>query len=107
MFGISDKDYAEICSYISIQPEIEAVILYGSRAKGNYKKFSDIDITLLGENVSHKNLIRLYSLLDDSLLAYKFDISIFSQLKNPDLIDHINRKGVLFYSKTQPQLSLK
>ena len=74
------------------------VILYGSRAKGTYKPFSDIDITLLGDKLEHDDLLDIIDGIEDLLLPYMFDISLFSSLKNENLIDHINRVGVEVYS---------
>ena len=41
-FGITEKSYNYIVAYLKTKPQIEKVILFGSRAKGNYKKGSDI-----------------------------------------------------------------
>tara|TARA_R110001592_G_scaffold2039_6_gene12694 strand:- start:1424 stop:1747 length:324 start_codon:yes stop_codon:yes gene_type:complete len=86
--------------FLSIQ-ELQQVILYGSRAKGNYSEGSDVDITLKGEKVNHQTLQNLSKMVDDSSLPYQFDISIFSTIENQDLIDHMNRVGQLIYSKNK------
>ncbi|MDX5443176.1 MAG: nucleotidyltransferase domain-containing protein, partial [Hymenobacteraceae bacterium] len=57
--------------------EIEQVIIYGSRAKGNYREGSDIDITLKGNNISEATLSQLSQEIDDLNTPYLFDISIF------------------------------
>ncbi|MBU1171821.1 MAG: hypothetical protein KKD44_19885 [Proteobacteria bacterium] len=41
----------------------------------------------------------LFLEIDDLLLPYSFDISIFADIDNPDLIDHIKRVGMIFYEK--------
>lgn len=82
-------------------PRINRVVLYGSRAKGNYKPFSDVDITLVGDELTHEDLNRIILAIDDLLLPYLFDISIFHQLKNDTLIDHINRRGIVIYDKSE------
>jgi predicted nucleotidyltransferase len=79
--------------------EVDRVILYGSRAKGNYKVGSDIDITLIGENLNLQTIYRVMDKLDDLYLPYKFDISIFDYIDNEDLIEHIKRVGKIFYQK--------
>ena len=76
----------------------DVAVLYGSRAKGNYNPFSDVDITLMGD-ITHNRLNRLSMDIDDLLLPYQFDISIFHTLANPDLIDHIQRVGITIYRK--------
>lgn len=73
--------------------------MYGSRAKGNYKPGSDIDLVLKGQNINLSLLNEISLQLDNLLLPYTFDISIDRYIDNPDLIDHIQRMGVSFYKK--------
>jgi len=73
--------------------------LYGSRAKGNFKNGSDIDLTLKGDNISLTVLNSIVNQIDDLLLPYSFDLSIFNKITNPDLIEHISRVGLVFYVK--------
>ncbi len=95
-FGLSTEDINKIKEVIVRFPEIERVIIYGSRAKGNFKPSSDIDLTLVGEKLTLTLLQTLENEIDDLLLPYKFDISIFHQISNPDLINHIERVGKEF-----------
>ena len=60
--------------------------------------FSDIDITLSGDKLEHDDLLDIMNSVDDLLFPYMFDISLFSSLKNENLIDHINRVGMEIYS---------
>lgn len=78
-------------------PEIEQVLLYGSRAKGTQRKGSDIDLTLLGDELDYRLLTRIETEIDDLLLPYTVDLSLFRQIDNPDLIEHISRVGLIFY----------
>lgn len=87
-----------ICRNIS---QIERVILFGSRAKGNYKEGSDIDFALVGKNLNLSTLSRIDCLLDELNLPYSFDIVIFNRIENPELIEHIQRAGIIFYEKHQ------
>ena len=88
-----------LCSLFARYKEIEQVILYGSRARGTHKPFSDVDITLLGIGLSRSHLNRLMADLDESSLPYFFDISLFAKLTNPDLIEQIERTGVVLYQR--------
>lgn len=99
MFGLKEKTTNEILSVFRKFKEIDKVVLYGSRAKGNYKNGSDIDLTFIGEHLNLSLIGQIELDLDDLLLPYTFDISIKRQISNPDLIDHINRIGVIFYKK--------
>lgn len=98
MFGIYPKSYKEILAIIEDCSSIDEVIIYGSRAKGNFREGSDIDITLKG-NVNKDDLNKLWHKLDDSFIPYKFDISIYKDLKSESLIEHIQRVGKTFYKR--------
>lgn len=99
IFGLTKETVQNITSVFEEFPQIEKVILYGSRAKGNYKRGSDIDITLMGENLNLTVVNKIEMAIDDLLLPYSFDISIFQQIVNPELKDRIERVGITFYSK--------
>ncbi|MCL2416727.1 MAG: nucleotidyltransferase domain-containing protein [Bacteroidales bacterium] len=98
-WGLKDKELTELQNLFSRYTDIEKVVLYGSRAIGNYKTFSDVDITLVGDDLTHSQLNKLSLDIDDLLLPYQFDISIFHTLKNDGLIDHIQRVGITIYQK--------
>ncbi|APA00717.1 MAG: hypothetical protein RLZZ540_2049 [Bacteroidota bacterium] len=98
MFGIYPKSYQEILMIFEDCLSIDEVVIYGSRAKGNYREGSDIDITLKGE-VTKEDLNKLWHKLDDSFIPYKFDISIYKDLKSESLIEHIQRVGKTFYKR--------
>jgi predicted nucleotidyltransferase len=98
-FGLKDSILEKIRKVFSACLEIERVILYGSRAKGNYRNGSDIDLTIVGDQVTAEHLSRLQLALDDLLLPYTIDLSLMRQIDNPDLLGHINRVGVVFYER--------
>ena len=102
-FGLNENIINQIVKAISSVPEVEEAIIYGSRAKGNYKPGSDIDITLKGEKLTLRDLNKVSLALDDLLLPYTFDLSIYHHINNPDLTDHIKRVGKIFYSKGSMQ----
>lgn len=103
-FGLSTDVLSRIKAVFANHPEIDSVILYGSRAKGTFRPFSDIDITVVGENLN-KNLITLLIFeIDDLLLPYMFDISIYSKISNPDVVDHIKRVGIPIYTRNEHTL---
>ncbi len=92
-YGLSPNVIKQITEVISRFPQVEEVIIYGSRAKGNYKPSSDVDLTLKGDNLTLQQLNRVALMLDDLLLPQKFDVSIYQHISNPDLLDHITRIG--------------
>lgn len=94
--GLSEKDIESIQETLRKYPKITEAILYGSRAMGNYRPGSDIDLTLSGADLSHQDLLDIELALDDLLLPYKIDLSLLHQLDNPQLIKHIARVGKSF-----------
>lgn len=98
--GLSAATVAEIHEVLARFPEVEKAVLYGSRAKGNFKHGSDVDLTLLGPSLTLNILGKIQDELEDGLLPYRFDISILDQITQADLIDHIRRVGIAFYEKT-------
>lgn len=97
-FSLPPEAVDQIWQVLTSHPNIEKAILYGSRAMGTHRPGSDIDLTLIG-SISDPELQQLIQELDDSLLPYKFDLSCLNDLDNADLIDHIKRRGIVFYEK--------
>lgn len=98
-YGLSDSQLEQIIEVFKNQTEIERVVLYGSRAKGNFKDYSDIDITLFGNELTLSNQQKIKIELDDLFLPYKFDVSLYVTIENEELLKHIKRVGVTIYSK--------
>ena len=98
--GLSAKDIDSIRSIFRKYAQIKKVLIYGSRAKGNYKPVSDIDLTLIGNNIDLSLQMKIEFDLDDLLLPYKFDISIYDKITNTEFINHIDRIGKEFYKRS-------
>ncbi|WP_163712867.1 nucleotidyltransferase domain-containing protein [Mangrovibacterium lignilyticum] len=100
-YGLSDQTLASLQQLFSQHQEIDEVILYGSRAKGDFHEGSDIDLSLKGTKVDFSCIQKLSIEIDDLLLPYLFDLSIYRNISNRKLIDHIQRKGITIYKKQQ------
>ena len=98
--GLKSSDLEKIKLIFKQHLEIDKVVIYGSRAKGNYKEYSDVDISLLGDMIDLTSQHKIESELDDLLLPYKFDVSTFNKIRNVELIEHINRVGKVIYTKS-------
>jgi len=92
-FGIESSVFERIINVLRDNPSIEEAILYGSRAKGVHKSGSDIDVVLKGEKLTMQDLNQVSLALDDLLLPYTFDLSLFHHIDNADLLVHIGRVG--------------
>ena len=97
--GLTNKELMSIRQVFKHYPMVESAVLFGSRAKGNFKNASDIDIAVKGSRVDLNCILDLHTELDDLMLPYKFDLVNFNQIDEPDLIDHINRIGFEIYNK--------
>lgn len=80
-------------------PQIDRVILYGSRAKGNYRPGSDIDLCIQGVELTLPDLLAIENRIDDLLLPWKVDLSLIHKIDNPALLEHIKRVGSIFYER--------
>ncbi len=100
--GLGERDTESIVRASRELPEIEEVILFGSRAKETHKKASDVDLAVKGKNISDKTVKKLSSKLNEELpLPYFVDIVHYETIKNNDLIDHIDRVGRIIYSRNE------
>lgn len=97
-FGLDTAVIERIRDVLRRYPQVDAAILYGSRAKGQYRDGSDIDLSLRG-NISLKALEDIFDALDELLLPWTIDLSIYDELSNEGLKEHIRRVGQALYSR--------
>jgi predicted nucleotidyltransferase len=99
-FGLPDETVDNICAVLARHPQVEKALLYGSRAKGNPRHGSDIDLTLCGDSgLDQGILLKIIGELDDLLLPYTMDLSLFASISDPQVLEHIRRVGVTLYEK--------
>jgi uncharacterized protein len=99
-FGLSQLAVDTLIAAISKYAAIDRAIVYGSRAKGNFREGSDIDLTLDGRFLSAQDLSALWLELDESSLPYLIDISKLQDIQSADLLDHIKRVGIVLYERS-------
>jgi len=98
MYGLPDKTINLINGVFKKYSGIDKVIIYGSRARGDYRNGSDIDLTILGD-VSYKDKICIAGQIYDLPIPYSCDLSVLKNIKNENLVERIERVGKLFYEK--------
>lgn len=98
-FGLLDSDIETIIQTLSKYPKVEHAYIFGSRAKGNFKKGSDVDIALKGAELDFDTLSQIsYLLNEETSMPYTFDILIYHSINELSLKDHIDRIGIEIYS---------
>jgi len=104
-YGLKEATIKRMCDVFAYFPQIEKAIIYGSRAKGNYKNGSDIDLTLQGnKDLTFDVLLKVMNDLDELLLPYTIDLSIFNDITDGEVIEHIQHAGMVFYEKGKKSL---
>ena len=101
--GLDKVAIQKLCDVFAGYPEIDKVVLFGSRALGTHKEGSDIDICLCGEEITITKLLEIRCRLDDLMLPYKLDTSIYHRIDNQELKNHIDRVG----EKVYPRINTK
>ena len=98
-FGLSPTTLEKLNNVFAQHDAIDSVLIYGSRAKGNFRAGSDIDLTIKGDEIPFAEFMQIEDQIDDLMLPYTIDLSQYRQLENADLIAHIDRIGVAIYNK--------
>lgn len=92
--GLKKKDIYRMARVIMGVGNIREALVFGSRAKENYRPGSDIDLALKGDGLTLKDILRLSTALDDLDLPYHIDVVIYDRIGEPGLKDHIDRLGI-------------
>ena len=90
----------DICSVFRRYPNIEKVLIFGSRAKGTYSEGSDIDLAAVGDGLTFNVLMDFNIQLEELGLLYKGDVVDYNKNIGTPIGDHISRVGKPFYNKT-------
>ncbi len=94
--GIPNEKWERILALFRKHPAITEVILYGSRANGNFHDGSDIDLALKGEKLSSLEVNQITLAYEDLYFLWKLDLILYETISNPDLKSHIDRVGKSF-----------
>ena len=98
-FGLRPDDLTTINGVLARYPAIKTALIFGSRAKGNYKPGSDVDIALQGDGVTDRMAADIaFTLNEETIMPYHFDVLNYHTITNSDLVAHIDRVGRPFYT---------
>lgn len=93
-YGLFPKDVLLMKNVLKRFPEIQEGLLFGSRARGDYEKGSDIDIALKGAPDIHLTS-KIKEALESLPLPYFFDVVDYDHLENRDLKKEIDQEGII------------
>ncbi len=98
MFGLKENDILVLNQVLASYPGVTEAYIFGSRAKGNYKNGSDVDIAIKGKNISYDLVLDIATYLnEETLMPYRFDVLDYHSINNKELSEHIDRAGILLY----------
>jgi predicted nucleotidyltransferase len=103
MEALPSKALEMICTVMTRHPEVNSVILFGSRAKGSYRETSDIDLALQGD-LSGLQAEAIEAELEELSLPQTFDLCILEKVPSA-VREHIGRVGVPIFSRTDPSVA--
>jgi predicted nucleotidyltransferase len=90
---------SRIRSLFARHPKVRRAVLFGSRAKGNFREGSDIDLALETEQMSGRELADIRVELDDEPIAHRVDLVLRESIPPGELLEHIERVGKIFYDR--------
>lgn len=100
-YGLLESDIDCITEAVRSIEEIDECVLFGSRAKGNYKRGSDVDLAIKGDRITFSTVSHLhYWLNEESPMPYFFDVVHYETISNPKLVEHIDRAGVSLFTRS-------
>ena len=98
-FGLEQHIIDKIISAFEANAKVDKAYVFGSRAKGNYRPDSDIDIAIKGIDITLDDILKMSVAFEDKGIKNKIDLIDYTSIKEPALQEHIDRVGIEFYSR--------
>jgi len=105
MYGLTDKSYHELIDILASIEEIQEVVIFGSRARGDYWRASDVDLSIKGENFTRHTLALLNDKLYNSHIPQIFDTHVYADIKNQKFKANVDHEGLVLYQRSKNPLS--
>jgi uncharacterized protein len=107
-FGLLESDLISIQEELRKHESVEEAILFGSRAKGNFRSGSDVDLALRGKNLDFETISQIsYFLNEETIMPYKFDVVNYHSIQETELVRHIDRVGVEIFNRKKEGLLME
>ena len=99
-FGLLNEDVEKIIKVFKNQPKVQSALIFGSRAKGNFKPGSDVDLVLKGTELDFGIVNQIsYWLNEETTMPYKFDVLDYKSITETDLVEHIDKVGIEIFNR--------
>jgi|GEM_PF-377135 len=98
-FGLDDTIIDKIVKVFEGNPKVDKAYIFGSRAKGNYRAESDIDIAIKGFDISMDDVLTMGVAFEENGIKLKVDLVDYDAIKESALVEHVDRVGVEVYSR--------
>ena len=102
-YGIPERAWAQVIDVLARHPKITRARLFGSRARGDFKPSSDIDLCIDAEGLSMSETFAIENALDDLMLPWKIDLLVWHVIDQPALTAQIDRDGITLMDRQAPQ----
>ncbi len=93
IYGLSPAIIEDLRQVFSHYPEVHQVLIFGSRAKGNFKDGSDIDLAVIAPSMNDSTFTRLWHEIDALPLVFKVDLLHWDRLSNTKLKQNAQCSG--------------
>lgn len=94
MFGIKNIVLEEIVA-LGNKYMVDKIILFGSRARGDFRRTSDIDLAVAGGDFTNFAL----DVEETTSTLLKFDVVNLDGPVQEELLNNIQKEGVVIYEK--------
>ncbi|MHA4986754.1 nucleotidyltransferase family protein [Cetobacterium somerae] len=92
-FGLKERELDEIKVLYYLFPEIDEIVIFGSRARGDYSRVSDIDIAIKGD--VDKIMYKIRDYFEEGSIIYTVDVVNYISISNQDFKENIDSEGVI------------
>ncbi|MFZ5805895.1 MAG: nucleotidyltransferase domain-containing protein [Verrucomicrobiota bacterium] len=99
-FGLDETTLSKLHEFFTQYPEIEEVKIYGSRAKGDHQRGSDIDLAIYTQENTPDITAHILTELEDLPTPYRFDVTDYHHNTLTPLKAHIDRHAQTIYKKS-------
>ena len=100
-YGLTDREFAKLIELFSQDEKIEYVLLRGSRARGEYRSDSDMDITILGRYIDQTSIEELQKKIESSDISCPVEIYTARLSESEEYLEGVSHEGLLIYQKMQ------